>query len=267
MTGARAPGGHHRPPRSSPSKASWTTSPAPARPRAAHDLCYNVPKARRSTCDVKGAGHYGIFSGRRWREKVYPQVRDFILQFNEAASSGRKTTSRKRRGRRPPQPHDGASHHPGARPPQVSPEAARSHAALPQTQCTRCGYPDCAGYARAIAAGEADINQCPPGGAEGIARLAHLTRRPAVPLNPPWASRPAPMAVIDEDWCIGCTLCLEACPDRCDPGRQQAHAHRDRGVLHRLRAVRAGLPGGLHRPGERNRRGTGWTAWSAAPGG
>ena len=95
----------------------------------------------------------------------------------------------------------------------MSPEAARLHAALPQTQCTRCGYPDCAGYAQAIAAGEAGINQCPPGGAEGIARLAQLTHRPAVPLNPAMGVEgPRLMAVIDEAWCIGCTLCLDACP-------------------------------------------------------
>jgi electron transport complex protein RnfB len=91
--------------------------------------------------------------------------------------------------------------------------AARLHAALPQTQCTRCGYPDCAGYAQAIAAGEADINQCPPGGAEGIARLAALTGRRPVPLNPAnGAEGPRTVAVIDEAWCIGCTLCIEACP-------------------------------------------------------
>ena len=58
---------------------------------AAHELCYNVPKARQKHLEVKGAGHYGIFSGRRWREAVYPQVRDFILQFNEPAATGRKT--------------------------------------------------------------------------------------------------------------------------------------------------------------------------------
>ncbi len=57
-------------------------------------------------------------------------------------------------------------------------------AALPQTQCTRCGYPDCRRYAEAVAAGEAEINQCPPGGAEGIARLAALTGRPVLPRNP-----------------------------------------------------------------------------------
>ena len=95
----------------------------------------------------------------------------------------------------------------------MSPQAARLHAALPQTQCTRCGYPDCAGYAQAIADGEAEINQCPPGGAEGVARLAALTGRPALPLNPAnGLEGPRLLAVIDENWCIGCTLCLDACP-------------------------------------------------------
>ena len=95
----------------------------------------------------------------------------------------------------------------------MNPQAARLHAALPQTQCTRCGYPDCAGYAQAIADGEAAINQCPPGGAEGVARLAALTGRPALPLNPTnGAEGPRMLAVIDENWCIGCTLCLDVCP-------------------------------------------------------
>lgn len=91
--------------------------------------------------------------------------------------------------------------------------AAQILDALPQTQCTRCGYPDCAAYAQAIAAGEAAINQCPPGGAEGVQRLAALTGQPVQALNPAFgAEGPMTVAVIDEDWCIGCTLCLKACP-------------------------------------------------------
>jgi Na+-translocating ferredoxin:NAD+ oxidoreductase subunit B len=97
--------------------------------------------------------------------------------------------------------------------PEVEELAARVHAALPQTQCTRCGYPDCAGYANAIANGGAQINQCPPGGAEGVARLASITGRALLPLNPAnGAEGPRTVAVIDEAWCIGCTLCMKACP-------------------------------------------------------
>ncbi|MBS3996952.1 MAG: electron transport complex subunit RsxB [Hydrogenophaga sp.] len=91
--------------------------------------------------------------------------------------------------------------------------ARRIDAALPQTQCTRCGFPDCARYAEAIAAGQADINQCPPGGVEGVERLSHLTGRPVTPLNPHnGIEGPLTLAVIDENWCIGCTLCIKACP-------------------------------------------------------
>ncbi len=91
--------------------------------------------------------------------------------------------------------------------------------ALPQTQCTRCGYPDCRRYAEAVATGEVPINQCPPGGDEGIARLAALTGRPVLPLNPANGTEaPRRLAVIDEAWCIGCTLCLKACPVDCIVG-------------------------------------------------
>jgi len=84
---------------------------------------------------------------------------------------------------------------------------------LPQTQCTKCGYPDCRAYAVAMASGAARHNQCPPGGAEGVARLARLLNKPVIPLNPVHgAERPRPVAVIDESLCIGCTLCIQACP-------------------------------------------------------
>jgi electron transport complex protein RnfB len=84
---------------------------------------------------------------------------------------------------------------------------------LPQTQCTKCGYPACRPYAEAIARGEAGINQCPPGGIEGVRRLSALTGRPVIPINPAnGVERPRPVAYIDESLCIGCTLCIQACP-------------------------------------------------------
>jgi electron transport complex protein RnfB len=84
---------------------------------------------------------------------------------------------------------------------------------LPQTQCTKCGYPACRPYAEAVAEGRAGYNQCPPGGAEGVARLAALLGKPVIPLNPVnGVERPRPVAVIDESLCIGCTLCIQACP-------------------------------------------------------
>lgn len=98
-------------------------------------------------------------------------------------------------------------------PPMPGGLAARIAAALPQTQCTRCGYPDCEAYAVAIAEGTAGINQCPPGGAEGIARLSAITGHPAIPLSAAHGDEtPRSLAVIDEAWCIGCTLCIAACP-------------------------------------------------------
>jgi len=85
--------------------------------------------------------------------------------------------------------------------------------ALPQTQCRRCGYADCRGYAEAIAAGAADINRCPPGGDAVIVELAALTGRPRRPLDPGCGEHgPLLVAVIDEAACIGCTLCIQACP-------------------------------------------------------
>ena len=89
----------------------------------------------------------------------------------------------------------------------------RIDALLPQTQCTRCGYHACRPYAEAIAAGTADINRCPPGGPQTIVALAALTGRPAEPLDAACGTYGPPgVARIDEAACIGCTLCIAACP-------------------------------------------------------
>ncbi len=86
-------------------------------------------------------------------------------------------------------------------------------ALLPQTQCGQCTFPGCRPYAEAIAKGEADINQCPPGGETTIIALADLLGRDSKPLNPENGEEKAKrIAVIDEDICIGCTLCIQACP-------------------------------------------------------
>ena len=84
---------------------------------------------------------------------------------------------------------------------------------LPQTQCTKCGYPSCHDYAVAIADGSANYNQCPPGGQEGVVRLATLLNKPVIALNTAHGEeRPRPVAFIEEEFCIGCTLCIQACP-------------------------------------------------------
>ena len=99
----------------------------------------------------------------------------------------------------------------------LSGPALAVHRVLPQTQCQRCGYPDCAGYAQAVVDGSADINQCPPGGEDGIRRIAQALGQPqraeGMPLNAEFGQEgPMTVAVIDENWCIGCTLCIKACP-------------------------------------------------------
>lgn len=93
------------------------------------------------------------------------------------------------------------------------PLAGAIDALLPQTQCRQCGYEGCRPYAEAIAAGHAGINQCPPGGDDTIRDLAALLGAPFQPLNPAFgAAQPPAVALIDEQRCIGCTLCIQACP-------------------------------------------------------
>jgi len=97
-------------------------------------------------------------------------------------------------------------------------------AILPQTQCGQCGYPGCKPYATAIASGEADINQCPPGGEEGIHKLAELLGVEAKPFGEGTQPKPKSVAFIDENTCIGCTLCLQACPvDAISGAAKQMH--------------------------------------------
>lgn len=96
---------------------------------------------------------------------------------------------------------------------QGNPVVDRIDALLPQTQCGQCGYPGCRPYAEAIAAEQADINQCPPGGADGIAALAELLGTEPKPLNEDYGEHhPQCLAVIIEQDCIGCAKCIQACP-------------------------------------------------------
>lgn len=85
--------------------------------------------------------------------------------------------------------------------------------ALPQTQCTKCGFPDCHGYAVAMANSEAKHNRCPPGGEIGIKCLGEILEAEYLPLDPECGiEKPRTTAVIDPKQCIGCTLCIKACP-------------------------------------------------------
>lgn len=98
-------------------------------------------------------------------------------------------------------------------------------AILPQTQCGQCSFPGCKPYATAIAAGEADINRCPPGGEEGIQKLAELLGLEFKPFGEDTAApKPKSVAIIDESICIGCTLCIQACPvDAISGAAKQMH--------------------------------------------
>ncbi len=93
-----------------------------------------------------------------------------------------------------------------------NPLVEKIDAVLPQTQCGQCGYPGCKPYAEAIASGEADINKCPPGGEEGIRKLADLLGVEYKPFGEGAAPKGKSVAFIDENICIGCTLCIQACP-------------------------------------------------------
>lgn len=89
------------------------------------------------------------------------------------------------------------------------PLVEKIEAILPQTQCGQCGYPGCKPYAEAISKGD-EINKCPPGGQEGVQKLADLLGREVKPLDA--EEKPKAVALIDENTCIGCTLCIQACP-------------------------------------------------------
>jgi Na+-translocating ferredoxin:NAD+ oxidoreductase subunit B len=146
---------------------------------------------------------------------------------------------------------------------EIASLAIKIDAVLPQTQCTRCGYDDCAAYALAIAKGEAEINQCPPGGQEGIARIAAVTKRPVIPLNPEYGVESVRwVAIIDEAWCIGCTQCIPACPTDAIVGASK--------VMHTVMATHCTgcelclptCPVDCIKMENASDQATGWAAWS-----
>lgn len=143
--------------------------------------------------------------------------------------------------------------------------AARILDTLPQTQCQRCSYADCAAYAQAVAGGDANINQCPPGGAEGVRRLAALTQRPVRALDPEHGvAGPRGVAWIDENWCIGCTLCIQACPVDCIIGTSKAmHTVIESACTGCELCVQACPVDCIHMENVTGTR-TGWDAWSPA---
>lgn len=155
---------------------------------------------------------------------------------------------------------------PAEAPPHAAPTdlAARIDAALPQTQCTRCGYPDCATYAQAIASGEAAINQCPPGGAEGVARLAAITGLAALPLSAEHGVEgPRTVAFIDEAWCIGCTLCIKACPTDAIVGANKRMHTVIEPYCTGCELCIPACPVDCIQQGNISGTATGWSAWSA----
>ena len=143
--------------------------------------------------------------------------------------------------------------------------AARLLDALPQTQCRRCGYADCRAYADAMAAGEAAIDRCPPGGREGIERLSAITGGMPRPLDPGCGVEgPRRLAVVDEPACIGCALCLPACPvDAIVGARKRTHTV----IAAQCTGCELCIPvcpvDCIRLVGSDSSSATGWSAWSA----